>query len=124
MVLVVDEAYFGMFAEFRAINEVFICFEECGAFGFDDFAVYHERSDYIVKNRITKLCVEIVAYGENPIFWTIIVCVNHDFVDVSLFLFDSQVFKNSDDVWTEEFRINVEKAKKCGFFVFIGYVMG
>jgi len=126
MILIVNEADFGVFAEFGAIYEVFVCFEECCAFWFYYFAIHHERGDDVVKDRITEFGVEIVANRENPVFWAIIVCVNHDFVDVTLFLFDSQVFKNSYDVWTEEFGINVEKPEKCGFFVigmFVGYMM-
>ena len=61
VVLVVDEADFGVFAEFGAVDEVVIRFEECGAFRLDYFAVYHERGDDVVENGITELGVEIVA---------------------------------------------------------------
>jgi hypothetical protein len=119
VILIIDEADFGVLAEFGAIHEVFVCFEECGAFWFDDFAIHHKRGNDVVENGITEFGIEIVADRENPVFWTIVICVNHDFVDVALFLFDSQVFKNSYDVWTKEFGINVEKPEKCGFFVFV-----
>ena len=108
VVLVVDEADFGVFAEFGAVDEVVICFEECGAFRLDYFAVYHERGDDVIKNGITEFGVEIVANGENPVFGAIVVCVNHDVVDVALFLLYSQVFKDSDDIRAEKLGIEVE----------------
>jgi hypothetical protein len=108
MVLVIYEAYFGVFAETSTIHEVFVRFEECSAFWFNDFAIHHECGDDVVKDGIPEFGVEIITNGENPLFWTIIVGVNHDFVDVTLFLFDAQVFKNSDDIWSEKLGIKVE----------------
>jgi len=108
VILVVDEADLGVFAQFGAVDEVVICFEECRAFRLDDFAVYHERGDDVVENGITELGVEIVANGENPLFGTIVVGVNHDVVDVALFLLYSQVFKDSDDIRAEKLGIEVE----------------
>jgi hypothetical protein len=123
VVLVVDETDFGVFTETSTIDEIIICFKECGAFGFDYLAIHHEGGDDVVKDWITEFGVEIVANRENPLFGTIIVGVNHDFVDVAVFLFDAQVFKNSDDVWSEELWIKVEQLEKSGFFALVNYVM-
>jgi hypothetical protein len=123
VVLVINETDFRMFAETGTIDEVVVRFKECGAFGFDDFAIHHECGDDVVENWITEFGVEIFADRENPLFGTIVVGINHNLVYITLFLFDSQIFKNADDVWAEEFGINIEKPEKCAFFVFIIYVM-
>jgi hypothetical protein len=108
VILVVNETDFGVFAETGTIDEVVVCFEECSALWFDDFAIHHERGDHVVKDWITEFCVEIVANGENPLFWAIVVCVNHDFVDIALFLLGFEVFQNADNVGPEKLGINVE----------------